>query len=205
MKKLVSFILFFVLLLSVTLTPIFAQTNESEYLYKDKFIEYNLQSHQELFIYHEMYYHEDASGEIDWIFIQARSDYQQEMPVDVVLADVYIHLNSTPIPFSLGYCIYDVKKDKFFGLGYYDEYEGAEEYINKHIGIPLGDADMDGELTILDATFIQLAIAQLCKFDENDFILSGDIVCGYLSDFDRDGERTILDATAIQLKLAGLD
>ncbi len=202
MKKLVSFILVFVLLLSVAITPIFAQVNESEYLYKDKFIEYNLQPYQELFIYHEMYYHEDANGDIDWVFIQAHSDYYQEISGDVILADVYIHLDSTPIPFSLGYCIYDVKKDKFFGLGYYDEYEGAEEYINKHIGIPLGDADMDGDLTVLDATFIQRAIAKLCEFDSRDYMMAGDRYNGYISDIDRDGERTVIDATLIQEKLA---
>lgn len=202
MKKLVSFILVFVLLLSVTITPIFAQVNESEYLYKDKFIEYNIRPYQELLIYHEMYYHKDANGEIDWVFIQARSDYHQEISVDVVLADVYIHLDSTPIPFSLGYCIYDVKKDKFFGLGYYDEYEVAEEYINKHIGIPLGDADMDGDLTVLDATLIQRAIAKLCEFDSRDYMMAGGQYNCYISDIDRDGERTVIDATLIQDKLA---
>ena len=202
MKKLISFILVFVLLLSITIAPAFAQTNEFEYLYKDKFIEYNIRPYQELFIYHEMYYHKDANGEIDWVLIQARSNYQEERPIDAVLADVYIHLNSTPIPFSLGYCIYDVKKDKFFGLVYYDEYEGAEEYINKHIGIPLGDADMDGDLTVLDATLIQRAIAKLCEFDSRDYMMAGDRYNGYISDIDRDGERTVIDATLIQEKLA---
>ena len=58
----------------------------------------------------------------------------------------------------------------------------------------IGDADCDGEITILDATAIQRHLASLetKAFDE------------LAADADGDGEVTILDATAIQRWLAGL-
>ena len=62
-------------------------------------------------------------------------------------------------------------------------------------GIILGDADNDGEVTIIDATCIQRTLAGLP-------------VTAYVekaSDADLDGEVTILDATAIQRWLVGLD
>ena len=58
----------------------------------------------------------------------------------------------------------------------------------------LGDADGDGEVTIIDATAIQRWLADM---PVSECILS-------YADFDGDGEVTILDATAIQRYLAGL-
>lgn len=58
----------------------------------------------------------------------------------------------------------------------------------------LGDADTDGEVTIIDATAIQRKLAGLTpkKYDEK------------AADADEDGEVMIIDATAIQRYLAGL-
>ena len=58
-----------------------------------------------------------------------------------------------------------------------------------------GDADMDGEVTILDATRIQRWLASLASASEIDMLNA---------DADTDGEVTILDATHIQRWLAGL-
>lgn len=56
-----------------------------------------------------------------------------------------------------------------------------------------GDADTDGEVTILDATTIQRRLAGIVVFcDERN------------ADYDLDREVTILDATAIQRSLVGL-
>ena len=59
----------------------------------------------------------------------------------------------------------------------------------------IGDADNDGEVTILDATTIQRNLAGLPNdsFDKNN------------ADADEDAEVTILDATAIQRHLASLE
>lgn len=59
-----------------------------------------------------------------------------------------------------------------------------------------GDADMDGDLTILDATCIQRFLADL---------IGGSELNLSACDFDNDGDVTIIDATAIQRRLAGLD
>lgn len=62
----------------------------------------------------------------------------------------------------------------------------------KHL---LGDADKDGKVTIIDATYIQKWLAQMITEDEIDLS-----VC----DTDRDNSVTIVDATKIQKFLAGI-
>ena len=79
-------------------------------------------------------------------------------------------------------------------------YECAEQVDStEHIAAPAqplrGDADLDGEVTILDATRIQRFLA--------DLVTENDIDKGN-ADADRDGEVTILDATRIQRYLADL-
>ncbi len=59
----------------------------------------------------------------------------------------------------------------------------------------LGDVDGDGEVSVLDATAIQLYKAQLISLDEKSISLA---------DTDKDGEVSILDATQIQLFKAEL-
>ena len=78
-------------------------------------------------------------------------------------------------PFSFRYGIYDVKEDKFydilredFDFSKYDELE--ETFDSFEPGYPIGDADFDKELSILDATFIQFALAQLSDFHSDDEI-----------------------------------
>ena len=58
----------------------------------------------------------------------------------------------------------------------------------------LGDADGDGEVTILDATCVQRHLAEL----------KAEVYIEEASDADEDGDVTILDATAIQRHLAEL-
>ncbi len=59
----------------------------------------------------------------------------------------------------------------------------------------LGDVDGDGVVSILDATAIQLHLAQLTPLSDKQLALA---------DTDHDGEVTVLDATQIQLSLANL-
>ena len=59
----------------------------------------------------------------------------------------------------------------------------------------IGDADRDGEVSILDATMIQRYLAGLNELNR---------IKMYLADTDGDGEVSILDATAIQRWLASL-
>lgn len=59
----------------------------------------------------------------------------------------------------------------------------------------IGDVDFDGEISIVDATFIQRYLASLYHFTKHQ-VFAGDV--------DGDGDTTILDATNIQRELAGL-
>lgn len=59
----------------------------------------------------------------------------------------------------------------------------------------LGDADNDGQLSVMDATLIQRWAALLVP--DSQINLS-------LSDYDKDGKVSVMDATTIQQKLAGL-
>lgn len=58
-----------------------------------------------------------------------------------------------------------------------------------------GDADMDGRITILDATYIQRWLAGLIPKDN---------ISLFSADFNADSRITIMDATAIQRYLVGL-
>ncbi len=59
----------------------------------------------------------------------------------------------------------------------------------------IGDADGDGEITVLDATTIQRIVAQLISIDDSMRVCT---------DADKDGEITIMDATTIQRFIAQL-
>ena len=71
------------------------------------------------------------------------------------------------------------------------EYTATFETVEK---ILLGDADGDGEVTIIDATMIQRVLAGI----------PGAVVNEVAADVDGDGEVTIIDATLIQRYLASI-
>ena len=67
--------------------------------------------------------------------------------------------------------------------------------VTEEVSLILGDVDGDGEVTIIDATFIQRYLASLAiPFEMNEAT----------ADTDGDGEITIIDATFIQRHLASL-
>ncbi len=90
------------------------------------------------------------------------------------------------------------------GYCYYMTYDEATqskpcesyEYIPAEPEFELGDVDMDGHFSIMDATEIQMHIAEIFTLSEKAL---------ELADYDGSGEVTVLDATAIQRKLARLD
>ena len=65
--------------------------------------------------------------------------------------------------------------------------------INGKVYGVMGDADYDSEISVMDATEIQLQIAQLIIMNE---------VCELLSDADGDGVVSVMDATEIQIYVA---
>lgn len=80
----------------------------------------------------------------------------------------------------------------------YAEEKGIEyvllDYVEKYI---LGDTDNDGEITIIDATTVQLVLAWLVEDTDGRMSIRGDS--------DQDGVLSITDATAIQLYLASYE
>ena len=81
----------------------------------------------------------------------------------------------------------------------------TEEPTGFPVVIILGDADADGDLTILDATRIQRWLAELC--DMNGKARTGAPLTDSeikSADADEDGDVTILDATSIQRHIADL-
>lgn len=191
--------------------------SESEYLYKQKFVdfihdpEYNPQIHTDIhetfFDYDELYYHKDAvGGETDWALITAK--VHNLVPWEKVEA---IRIGSRVIrywssgayilPYALA--VYDASEDTFKCISEVDfaDYAGLVEAVEQlELGLAVGDVDMDGSVSVLDATEIQRYLA---KLKDLDIVLSGYITT--LADVQVDGDMSIIDATAIQRKLAKLD
>ncbi len=157
--------------------------------------------------YDELYeYSDEATGEVDWVLITAKCDMTNPWSVlktkrmgDRVLS--WWTYGAAFLPYSLG--LYDAKEDKFKDIGVVkaDDYEGLVEAIEElKLGYELGDTDLDSQVTVLDATRIQMYVADILKSNNPQFqLVSG------VSDMDDDGEVTVLDATAVQLKIAKIE
>lgn len=203
MKKIISILLIAVLLTSVTVTPVFALTDGC--LYKDRFIEKyddtdRWYDREEIIYLEYDYLDVDNDDAIDYALVYATLPLAHDTEHYVDMGTHFIYSDSYYYPFGTGDALYDIKNDEFipFSKHMLTEYPFMVDYLKEHpIGTPYGDADLDNELTIMDATEIQLIVAKLST--------NWGPEIEYRSDIDRDGEVTILDATAIQLALAGLD
>lgn len=74
-------------------------------------------------------------------------------------------------------------------------YAAQDILVEVNSDVKLGDVDGDSDVSILDATAIQLHVAQLQPISD-DLAMYGDT--------DNDGDISVMDATAIQLFIAGL-
>ncbi|MBQ6626405.1 MAG: hypothetical protein IIX27_03855 [Ruminococcus sp.] len=158
--------------------------------------------------YDEKYYHLNKDGDIDWALIYAYTNLCADTPGWMLIDDRIILTNSLYYPFVYCYGVYDAEVDDFIAISEnmdLSKYEGLEDILSSTIGVPIGDADLDYNLTIMDATYIQRVMAGLCEFSSRDRIDYYGSPLKYISDLDRDGERTIFDATAIQMKLAKVE
>lgn len=206
MKKLGSVILVLILLLYITVMPSFAETTENNYLFKDKFIEYYVEGKGVSCEYEEVYYHYSESEEVDWCLVfGTATNISRESYEYLKFSDFVLTTPNIRRPFDLQYAVYDVKKEVFVDLvdGYdeLEQYEGLIDVLRElDRSVMLGDGDEDGKLTVLDATRIQMHIAQIERLWDGYIDRRG--VEFYFSDYDGDGELSILDATGIQLYLA---
>ncbi|MBR2715975.1 MAG: dockerin type I repeat-containing protein [Ruminococcus sp.] len=208
MKRIVSILLVAIMLITIGAITASAQTEEKGHLYEDKFVEYEVEPlpYASMGYYRETYYHYDAEGNIDWAFIEVPVYPAEQQFSTAIFCGKYVENSMNCLVFSLGIGIYDVKADEFREASNYKnlELDGFEEYVWENIGEFMGDADADGELTVLDATFIQQALVGIREFLPNDYKFTIPKPL-YISDYDQDGQRSVMDATAIQMKLAGIE
>ena len=210
MKKCVSILLSVIMVMMLSVVPIYADDlSENKYLYEDKFIERYVENKEVNWRYNEVYYHYGESEEVDWCLIKGfASNKSLDANVFLKFSDFVLSSSDLIQPFDLKYAVYDIKKDVFIDLvDNYDElvqYDGLIDVLrNLDESILIGDNDMDGELTIIDATKIQKYIAQLEHLWDYYSDCRG--VEGRFSDCDGDGEITVMDATEIQRKVARIE
>lgn len=162
--------------------------------------------------YSELYYHYDENEALDWVLVNAQSGLEPlDMEISMDIGNVVVQSCSIFHNFRYQYGVYDVSESKFYDL--FDLRSEPEKYdglldvlVQKKIGQLIGDLDNDGVISILDATKIQLCLAGLESFPNNEFYsVYNTSERGRMSDFDKDGDVSILDATAIQLNLAQIN
>lgn len=211
MKKIISFILAVITIFSFSVLSVYSEsTTEAkliEYLQKER--NYDPPYYHE---FKELFAHDNADGDTDWILIYVDDEEQMPWYVCGVFSHRVISLSHEWGLFSLGLGLYDASEDRFFDLSKIDNYNGLSDAIDLYgVGKLLGDIDNDAEISILDCTKIQRCEAGLCEYPERDQVESYsykyeniDTPLLYYSDFNRDGERDILDATCIQRYLANM-
>ena len=187
--------------------------NESTHIYLDRIFEHYPETESAYYM-GEFWYQEigemdvDCDDAIDFAIVYCHFAMAPDALDGTIIGDRIITQPQLYTPFRFGYALYDLEENKFieFSETIVDDYPFLTEYMeNYNIGSPLGDADNDGKLSILDATFIQLVAAQLAEYPSGDDISYYNATAlTYKSDMNRDSKRNILDATAIQLKLAGI-
>lgn len=222
MKKIIAVFLTLLLLLSSLSISAFAETKtENDNYFKELFwqkykdvIDPDHWGMEETLSYNEKYYHfSKITGQMDWALIFASSNMAMPWCIYGHFGEKVIRPDYEAIPFSFFYCVFDVEKQEFFSLeeayNNRSHYEDFEEYVDDNLGERIGDADGDGNLSIVDATTIQKCLAKVIEFSREDEVegrfhrLYGTPVY-YITDFNLDSKRDIADATAIQKYLAGL-
>lgn len=217
MKKIITIFLAILIIITNITANVSAETindNHFDYLFFDRYIEL-YQSPEDMVSYTELFYHNAyeslTDDSVDWVLVRAYSykdAFTNHLKYCTIIGDRVLIKSYSAAPFPMEYAIYDVNSDTFYDISEVDinSYNDLHEcLVALEIGLPIGDVDYDGKLTIIDSTEIQRCIACISEFKESD-IIKADIISKdnlkYISDFDRDGERTVLDATAIQMKLA---
>ena len=188
-------------------------------LYEDAFTR-DLPGWKDICSYEEVYYHYNAEPcsdnpySLDWVLVRTAA----LVPIDGdrygVFDDAVIY-NEQYDPFDFGYGVYDCGAGIYYGIteawdmGFPDLHDVFINIVKNDAAVnTLGDADFDGELTIIDVTYIQRFLASMIDLDNSSwwFQYYG---CGFgtplesLADYDDDGDVTILDATRIQRALVG--
>lgn len=126
--------------------------------------------------------------------------YGYGVNVDNELCSIF-HNGSATTYISAMLCFYEKNFNVFVVTSDAESLEYPTDYFVMDVAdeintdIMLGDVDGDGDVSIIDATAVQLYIAQLEKLSKEQ---------AYYADTDGDGALSIMDATEIQLFIAGL-
>lgn len=150
----------------------------------------------------------------DWVLAKGSVSDKEDCDTRYLKYDDFVLVcNESTAPFTMGYgafytswdgyggghCFYDLVSD--FDL-IAEKMDGFTDILKEQDeAVELGNCDGDDDLSVLDATQIQLVVANL---DTAVKLTDERGVEFYFEDADSDGEISILDATAVQLKLARL-
>ncbi len=217
MKKVTCTILVICMITIMASASVVSSNAEITYDYKNEFeVAFDYEGYYyEYEEYYKYYAETNDTDTPDWVFGSALLNAEPS-PCQGTFGDYVLYSSGLCEPYYLGFFVYVPNENKYYDiieawdLGFENLELAFNECVkNGYYGIRLiGDADLDGELSVLDATFIQRALSKQCEFSAEDFV-EGRCIYGdslwYLSDFNRDGERSVLDATAIQMKLAKVE
>ncbi len=217
MKRIISVLVVLCMVVGLVSFSALSTNAEITYDYKNEFeLAFDYEGYYYNYEEYYKYYAETNDTDTpDWVFGRGFLSAEPS-PCQGTFGDYVFYSGGLCEPYNLGYFVYIPSENKFYDiikawdLGFENLELAFKECVkNEYYGIGfIGDADLDGELSVLDATFIQRALANQCDFLATDDV-RGRCLYGeplwYLSDFNRDGKRTILDATAIQMKLAKID
>ncbi len=213
MKKIISTILVLCMITATISVSAFTSNAEARYYCKDEFeVAFDCKGFHYTYDEYYHYFSETNSTDTpDWVFGKGFL-FAEPSPCQGTFGDYCFYSGGLCVPYNLGFFVYVPSENKFYDviqaweLGFENlEYAFAQCAKQNIYGIDvIGDADNNGDLSIMDATLIQLALVGSTNFSTGDDIrahsIYGDSII-YISDFDKDGNRTILDATAIQLAL----
>nr|WP_316613809.1 hypothetical protein [uncultured Ruminococcus sp.] len=168
--------------------------------------------------YEEVYYHADPRfgnvNQHDWVLVSGYALQPIEGIYYGVFDDVVVY-SSEYSPFAFGYGVYDCAEDTYYSIaeawdrGYADLHDVFLNRVRSESTVDLlGDADHDGELTIIDVTMIQRYLIGVRDLDESSWWFKhygnhfGARLTS-LADYDANGTVNAVDATRIQRALIG--
>lgn len=161
------------------------------------------------YMYDELYVQNDDNDELVYSLVFGATPDKTEQDVYEVYGDYVLRHSESYSPDTFGYYIYLSETDNYVTLKEAVELNvpDIEEVFSIYgLGELIGDVDVDGILSVLDATKIQRCLVELDEFNKNDEVIgnSSSEMVVYISDFNKDGKRNIFDATEIQRKVAGV-
>lgn len=165
---------------------------------------------------YEELYDENSCGFTAWTLVRAQTDLPcEDDPCFGVFGNRVLTGSAVHSPFAFDYGVYDAWSNTFVPLeqAYHNaDYTGLAAVLDAlGVGIPLGDTDGDGKLTVNDATELQRVLADFCPMPADSTFSGVDLTAepaDYsiteidLLDVNCDGTVNIGDATAIQRLLA---